>query len=375
MSDGLDFDAMMHAVLCPMHGALSIFVMNRVLKAAAILTVVSALTVCKSSVEEPQQSPTPEQSTVATPLPKLELKREAELEAEIAKIAEEARGKVGVAAVVLETGEAAFLNADDRYPMQSVYKLPISMAVMEQVRLAKLNLNQEIGVVPDEFVRKGMASPLRDRNPNGGKFTIRELIRLALVESDGTASDVLMRVAGGASEIQNYLSQIGIIDMKVVNTEKEIGRDWETQYENWATPIESVELLRWLTNSAAELGPIEPPLDLPPGVACNCPGPVELHLKHNDLRFVVGMMKDSRPGARRLKGLIAENIDVAHKTGTGGTQNGITLATNDIGVIYLPNGKHLAIAVFVSDSPADEKTRELVIAKIAKVCWDRWNKN
>ena len=32
------------------------------------------------------------------------------------------------------------------------------------------------------------------------------------------------------------------------------------------------------------------------------------------------------------------------------------------------------IAVFVSDSPADEKTREAVIAKIAKACWDRWGK-
>ena len=64
---------------------------------------------------------------------------------------------------------------------------------------------------------------------------------------------------------------------------------------------------------------------------------------------------------------------VAHKTGTGGTQNGITGATNDIGIITMPNGKHLAIAVFVSDSPADEKTREAVIAKIAKACWDRWS--
>lgn len=51
-----------------------------------------------------------------------------------------------------------------------------------------------------------------------------------------------------------------------------------------------------------------------------------------------------------------------------------TAATNDIGIIYLPNGKHLAIAVFVSDSEADEKTREAVIAKIAKAAWDRWNR-
>ena len=65
---------------------------------------------------------------------------------------------------------------------------------------------------------------------------------------------------------------------------------------------------------------------------------------------------------------------VAHKTGTSGSRNGITAATNDIGIITLPNGKHLAIAVFVSDSPADEKTREEVIAKITKAAWDKWSK-
>jgi beta-lactamase class A len=65
---------------------------------------------------------------------------------------------------------------------------------------------------------------------------------------------------------------------------------------------------------------------------------------------------------------------VAHKTGTGGSQNGIAAATNDIGIIYLPNGNHLGVAVFVSDSAADERTREAVISKIAKAAWDHWSK-
>lgn len=326
--------------------------MNRVYIAATFLIVVSALSpACRSSADAPTVSPTPEPLAIATPLPRLELKRDAELEAEIAKIAEDAKGKVGVAAVVLETGEAAFLNADEHYPMQSVYKLPISMAVMEQVRLGKLDLYEEVVVTKEDFVRKGMASPLRDKNPNGGEFTIRELIRLALVESDGTASDVLMRVAGGAGEIQNYLTQIGITDMKIVNTEKEIGRDWETQYDNWATPVASVELLRHL------------------GVT------VDGHFVKDTINGLLEIMHRSKPGAKRLRGRLPQPVFVGHKTGTSGTRNGITAATNDIGVIHIiPAGKDVAIAVFVSDSPADEKTRDAVIAKIAKACWDRWAK-
>jgi len=294
----------------------------------------------------------------ATPIERLELKSDADLEREIATIAETAKGKVGVAAVLIETGEAALVNGDERFPMQSVYKLPISMAVMDQVRLGKLDVEEKVGVTKADMVREGMRSPLRDKDPNGGEFTIRELIRLALVESDGTASDVLMRVAGGGGEIQNFLTQIGTPNVKVVNTEKEIGRDWQTQYDNWATPSASVDMLRWLY-AASDCG-------------CSTTDPLSKPVNEMDGQIlVVKYMADSNPGAMRLKRLLPEGTLVAHKTGTSGTQNGVTAATNDIGIIRLPNGKHLAIAVYVSDSPADEKTREAVIAKIAKAVWDR----
>jgi beta-lactamase class A len=86
--------------------------------------------------------------------------------------------------------------------------------------------------------------------------------------------------------------------------------------------------------------------------------------------LLVKLMTEAIPGAKRLKGELPAGTVVAHKTGTGGTRNGITSATNDIGITTLPNGAHLAVAVFVSDSLADETTRESVIARIAKAAWD-----
>ncbi len=322
---------------------------------------------CTYNTKNPLEFPTPLPAPGATPLAKLELKRDAELEAQIAKIAAEAKGKVGVAAVVLETGEAALLNPEDRFPMQSVYKLPISMAVMEQVRREKLELDEKVGVTKEDMIRVGMRSPLRDENPNGGEFTIRELIRLSMIESDGTASDVLMRVAEGVPEIQTFLTQIGIRDMKVANTEKEIGRDWQTQYENWATPLASVELLRWLDATRMELNS--------DGVVVSKEGLLSASAVHDltEVQLLYEFMANSNPGANRLKGLLPRGTIVAHKTGTSGTQDGITAATNDIGIVSFPSEQRFAIAVFVSDSPADEKTREAVIASIAKACWDRWN--
>ena len=81
-------------------------------------------------------------------------------------------------------------------------------------------------------------------------------------------------------------------------------------------------------------------------------------------------MTEAIPGAKRLKGELPTGTVVAHKTGTGGTRNGITSATNDIGIITLTDGRHMAVAAFVSDSAADDDTRDEIIARLAKSAWN-----
>ena len=265
---------------------------------------------------------------------------------QIQQLASTAKGRVGVSAVLLETGETVSLNTHDHYPMQSVYKLPISMAVMKQVDTGKITLDQKVPVTKSDFVRRGQNSPIRDKHPNGTDLTVSDLLRFAISESDGTASDVLMKLAGGPGAIQAHINDLGIKDMIVLNTEKEIGQDWQTQYRNWASPEATVSLLRALHERQG--------------------------LSESSQALLLKLMTESTQGPKRLKGLLPTGTVVAHKTGTSGTENGITAATNDIGIIALPNGRHLAVAVFVSDSPADEATREEVIAQIAKAMWEKF---
>ena len=274
--------------------------------------------------------------------------RTKKLRNEIEQITLAAKGRVGVAAVVLETGETVSLSPHDHFPMQSVYKLPISMAVLKQVDAGKIKLDQKVSVTKKDFVRAGQNSPIRNKYPNGTEITVNELLRYAISESDGTASDVLIKLAGGPGAIQTYLSELKITDLTVLNTEREIGQDWETQYRNWSSPEAAVALLRALHERRG--------------------------LSESGQMLLVKFMIESTPGPKRLKGLLPTGTIVAHKTGTSGTQKGITAATNDIGIITLTNGKHLAIAVFVADSAADEASREGVIAKIARAVWDTWSR-
>jgi beta-lactamase class A len=72
-----------------------------------------------------------------------------------------------------------------------------------------------------------------------------------------------------------------------------------------------------------------------------------------------------------LKGQLPKGTIIAHKTGTSGSnKDGLTAAVNDIGIVFLPGGRHFFISVFVTDSKEDAATNEKIIADISKAAWD-----
>ncbi len=163
-------------------------------------------------------------------------------------------------------------------------------------------------------------------------------------QSDGTACDVLLRLIGGPQVVTKYLRELGVDGVVVANTEKEMGQDQSLQYQNWAAPESVLVLLRALHEGRG--------------------------LSAESRELLLKLMTETPTGPRRIKGRLPAATVVAHKTGTSGTENGLTAATNDVGLVTLPDGRHMAVAVFVSDSPAETTVREDVIAQIARAAWD-----
>jgi beta-lactamase class A len=271
----------------------------------------------------------------------------AELGGEMEQLASAAHGHTGASVMVLETGRRASLRGQDRFPMQSVYKFPIAMAVLHEVDRGVLALQNPVRIEAGELVPPSLHSPIRDRFPEGGTLPLREILRYAVAESDGTASDVLLRIAGGPAQVTAYVESLGIRGIRIVTTEMEMSHAERVQYQNWAQPDEAVALLRAFHE----------------GKGLSKASTVLLH----------DWMTVTLTGPKRIKGLLPEGTEVAHKTGTSNTDHGLSRATNDIGIVTLPDGRHLAIAVFVSDSRASVDVREGVIAKIARAAWD-WAK-
>lgn len=269
-----------------------------------------------------------------------------DLDKQFAQQARPAHGHVGAAVLLVETGELVAFHGDEQFPMQSVYKLPIGMALLNDVDHGALKLEQNVRVAVGDLVPAGLRSPLRDKYPKGAvDISVRELLRLMVVDSDGTASDVLLRLAGGPERVTKYLRDLGVQGIVVATSEAEMAREEHVQYRNWATPKAMTDLLRLLYAGRG--------------------------LSTSSRDMLLQMMTETGTGPRRLKGLLPAGTVVAHKTGTSGTTKGLTRATNDVGLITLPDGRHLAIAVFVSDSTASVAVREQVIARIALAAWQQ----
>lgn len=266
---------------------------------------------------------------------------------QFAVIAEAAKGKVGVSVQVLETGQRMGYNSIQRFPMQSVYKFPIAMAVLQQVDQGKLQLQQSVKVLPSDYIPKPGHSPLRDEHPAGNvDVTVAELLRYNVAESDGSACDVLLRLIGGTKAADQYVHSLGIKDMSIALTEKVQVPNEPMQYQNWCTPDAMNALFKKFYTGHV--------------------------LSDSSFHFLLDLLVNSGPGARRLKAQLPAGTVVAHKTGTSGTENGLTRATNDAGIITLPSGQHMVISVFIRDSYADQQTREKTIADIAKAAWDHF---
>ena len=267
------------------------------------------------------------------------------LRATIDSLARESRGDLGVGIELVETRER-IVTGTHRHPMQSVYKLPIAMAVLDLVDHGRLRLDQDVEVPRSMFVTPGQHSPIRDKYPNGTRLTLNELLRYNTAESDGTACDVLLGLLGGPPRANAYSRRIGVREMVVATTEMTMGRDHRAQYRNWSTPMGSLTLLR-----VVQAGRV---------------------LSDSSHALLMRFLVETTTGPKRLRGELPAGTVVAHKTGSSGTERGVAAATNDIGLITLPDGRHLAVAVFLTDSRADDAARDRVIARVARAAWETW---
>ena len=267
------------------------------------------------------------------------------LQKNIEQIIHSKNAVIGVSVYGIENNDTLSVNGDKHFPMQSVFKFHIALAVLHKVDQGEFSLDQKIFIKKSDLLPNTW-SPIREKYPNGNvSLPLSELIQYTVAQSDNNGCDILLRLIGGANVVINYIHSLGIKDVSITATEEEMHKEWDVQFTNWSTPKAATQLLSKFYK--------------------------EKILSEKSFHFLWNVMAATTTGTGRIKGELPPGTIVAHKTGTSDTnKEGITAAVNDIGIVTLPNGKHFAICVFVSNSKESETVNDKIIADISKLAWN-----
>ena len=296
------------------------------------------------------------------------------LEQEVRALRRNAGGQLGVAAIHLESGRRFSVDGDEAFPMASTYKVPIATRLLRMVDRGETALTKMITIGPDDLhPGSGTLSALFD-DP-GVELSLHNLLELMLLISDNSATDMVLRQAGGGTQVTAHMKQIGIDGIRVDRPTLHLiasfqgvpdpaeGRGMTMGYYREARSRVSPDQRRAATGA----------FDVDPRDTATPVGMVNLLekiwdgdiLSEESTALLLDIMYRCQTGGGRIKGLLPTGTRVANKTGTiGGT-------TNDVGIIDLPHGAgHVAVAVFIKGSNRQAAQRELAIAQVSRAIYD-----
>lgn len=275
------------------------------------------------------------------------------LASRIGAIAQVDGGRVGIAATNIETGETISYAGNDPFPMASTVKVAIAATFLAGVDNNRFLL--------DQLYRRGRAI-----------VTARRLIEAMLIRSDNGATDILLEKVGGPEAVNGWLARAGIRGQRMDRTIARLVYDDRGRSARWLPaglpqgPAEAAQ-----SATLDEDGAVNPAFV---GDARDTSTPAamvrllaKLHqgtlLRPESTAYLFDVMARCVTGPRRIKGMLPAGILVAHKTGT------LAGVTDDVGVVTLPNGQHLALAIFARGMRS-EWERDRSIAQAARILYD-----
>lgn len=247
---------------------------------------------------------------------------------------------VGVTAVHVESGRRLSVRGGERFQMASVFKVPVAIAVLGAAEKGALRLDAEVEIRQSDRRKVG---PLDSEWKPGMRVTVGRMVDVMLVHSDNTAADKLCALLGGPRAVERDLASRGVTGVRISLDEKGMGaamkKDlaaFESGAENGASPDAMAALLARLFRG-------------------------EL-LSRASTDRILDAMRRCATGDRRLRAGVPPGTEVRDKTGSVGS------CSNDAGILTLPDGTHLVLAVFTRGG-RDGAARDAAITRIARAAW------
>lgn len=265
------------------------------------------------------------------------------LAVQLASVASNSQGRIGVAALDLATGRSVGILGDQAFPMASTSKVAIVATFLAGVDQGRWKLTDRFPMmipVPSAKLSSAVA-PVRP----GAALTALQLIELAIARSDNQATDALLAVVGGPRAVTRWVHQnTGLTEFRLDRDIATLVRDdgavnpaTTVDKRDSITPNAMVRLLagfyqgQWLSPASRQV--------------------------------LLGAMSRCVTGKTRMPALLPEGAAIGHKTGT------LFNTASDVGFIETPDGRKLAIAIYVTGQ-GGKPQRNSRIALLARTIYD-----
>jgi beta-lactamase class A len=263
-------------------------------------------------------------------------------EQRIAELADGDKGRIGVAALDLSTGEQITVLGDQLFPLASTSKIAVAATYLEMMEQGRYSLTSEFPLlIPVRSAKFSTpVAPVR----KGNHMQAIDLIEIMITRSSNPATDALLAAVGGPPAVTDWMHRHGFTEFSIDRDIATLVRD-DGEYDpaNWidprdaATPTTMVRLLAGLYNGE--------------------------FLSDESRRVLLGAMSRTVTGKRRIVAHMPEEARVSHKTGS------LNNTSSDIGIIESPDGRAIAVAIYVTGQ-GTRSAREAKIAAIARALYD-----
>lgn len=259
----------------------------------------------------------------------------------ISSIVSNCPGEIGVAVIINDT-DTVTVNNKSIYPMMSVFKVHQALAICNSFDRDEFSLDTLLNIQRKDLDPNTWSPMMKEHSEPSFTLSVRDLLRYTLTQSDNNASNVMFKRLVSVEETDSLITTvIPRSSFQIAHTESEMSADHTKAYSNYTSPLGAAILMNRLFTDSL--------------------------VSRDKQDFIKKTLGECETGKDRIVAplLGKEGVKVAHKTGSGYTENGILAAHNDVAYISLPNGTHYTLAIFVKDFKGDETQASKVAARIS----------
>ena len=279
-----------------------------------------------SAPAQPELRPTAPGAAAAAPDPsKLAWD---EMTQELQRLASHHRGRLAIEVEDFKTGRTWSYHPDDLFPSASTVKLPIMACVFAKIKQGDLSLNTRLTL--RRHNRVGGSGSLKWM-PDGSRFTIAELLQHMIVESDNTATNMVIEELG-MGYIQQEFPKLGLLYTGIYPEGMSL-RGGHVAHENYTTAREMTMLMDKIYHG-------------------------EL-VDRQSSELMLEILKRKKAVASRLAKGLPRGWEIAHKTGL------LRHACHDVAIFLTPHGDY-AMTVLTGSNPSYKEAKNF-ISRLGKV--------